>query len=129
MKMSVTIFLLRGALHKFAKAVGYISHTWALAVCTLTWPMGKCHLNLAEKYTIFSEPHKENELPDFLGNNYSVVKGKSHIHNSYVHPVLGFTDRLLPEFKHTLNVRIRLPFNDLDSSRNLLKKVKATYTA
>lgn len=54
-------------------------------------------------------PHKENETPDFVGNNYSVVK--------------GFTDRLLPEFTHTLNVRIRLPFNDADSPRNLLKKV------
>lgn len=54
-------------------------------------------------------PHKESNVPNFCGNNYSVVK--------------GFTDRLVPTFTNTLNVRIRLPFNDDDSPRNLLKKV------
>ncbi|KAI6182114.1 NAD dependent epimerase/dehydratase family protein [Aphelenchoides bicaudatus] len=41
-------------------------------------------------YAADNVPHKENELPNFQGNNYSVVK--------------GFTDRLLPEFKYTLNL-------------------------
>ena len=52
---------------------------------------------------------KESDQPNFKGNKYSVVK--------------GFTDQSLDFFKHTLNARIRLPINDEDSPRNLLRKL------
>uniref|UniRef100_A0A1I7RLL1 Methionine adenosyltransferase 2 subunit beta n=1 Tax=Bursaphelenchus xylophilus TaxID=6326 RepID=A0A1I7RLL1_BURXY len=53
--------------------------------------------------------YREEDLPNFRGNKYGVVK--------------GFTDRLIGSFSHSLNVRIRLPFNDEDSPRNLVKKI------
>lgn len=37
--------------------------------------------------------------------------------------VKGFTDQSLDFFKNTLNARIRLPINDEDSPRNLLRKL------
>lgn len=52
---------------------------------------------------------QESDVPNFIGNKYSVVK--------------GFTDQSLTFFKNTLNARIRLPINNENSSRNLLKKV------
>uniref|UniRef100_A0A914P7I1 Uncharacterized protein n=1 Tax=Panagrolaimus davidi TaxID=227884 RepID=A0A914P7I1_9BILA len=51
----------------------------------------------------------ESDTPTFIGNKYSVVK--------------GFTDQNMNFFKNTLNARIRLPINDEDSPRNLLRKL------
>uniref|UniRef100_A0A7E4W9I4 Epimerase domain-containing protein n=1 Tax=Panagrellus redivivus TaxID=6233 RepID=A0A7E4W9I4_PANRE len=53
--------------------------------------------------------YNEDSLPNFKGNKYSAIK--------------GFTDLTLRSFKHTLNARIRLPINDEDSPRNLLRKL------
>jgi 3,5-epimerase/4-reductase len=55
------------------------------------------------------EGYTESDTPTFIGNKYSVVK--------------GFTDQNMNFFKNTLNARIRLPINDEDSPRNLLRKL------
>lgn len=55
----------------------------------------------------------EEDMPNFFGSSYSVVK--------------GFTDRLFHMdhiFENTLNLRIRMPINeDLSSTRNFITKI------
>jgi 3,5-epimerase/4-reductase len=53
---------------------------------------------------------KENDLPNFFGSSYSVVK--------------GFTDRLMHLFPSSvLNLRIRMPITDENSDRNFITKI------
>ena len=53
---------------------------------------------------------KEEDLPNFFGSSYSVVK--------------GFTDRLMKQYENTaLNLRIRMPITDDDSTRNFITKI------
>lgn len=52
----------------------------------------------------------EEEIPNFFGSSYSVVK--------------GFTDRLLHHM-NVLNVRIRMPVSDDWSARNFIVKIKS----
>ncbi|CAD5205909.1 unnamed protein product [Bursaphelenchus okinawaensis] len=61
------------------------------------------------KYAKDAPYYTESDLPNFVGNKYGVVK--------------GYTDRFIGEFPNSLNARIRLPFNDENSPRNLLKKI------
>lgn len=52
----------------------------------------------------------ENDLPNFFGSSYSIVK--------------GFTDRLMHLFEDSvLNLRIRMPINNEDHPRNFIKKI------
>jgi dTDP-glucose 4,6-dehydratase len=52
----------------------------------------------------------ENDLPNFFGSGYSIVK--------------GFTDRLMHQFdKHVLNLRIRMPIIGEDNHRNFITKI------
>jgi nucleoside-diphosphate-sugar epimerase len=52
----------------------------------------------------------EESLPNFYGSSYSVVK--------------GFTDRLFHEFNDSvLNLRIRMPIDDVNNSRNFITKI------
>lgn len=51
----------------------------------------------------------EDDLPNFYGSSYSVVK--------------GFTDRLLHMYPNVLNVRIRMPIDDKMGSRNFITKI------
>ena len=54
--------------------------------------------------------YNENDLPDFFGSSYSVVK--------------GFTDRLLHNFNDSvLNVRIRMPITADKNPRNFITKI------
>lgn len=50
---------------------------------------------------------KEEDVPNFFGSSYSIVK--------------GFTDRLLKE--KCLNIRIRMPITACDSGRNFINKI------
>lgn len=65
---------------------------------------------------IFSEEepgthlYTEEDLPDFFGSSYSIVK--------------GFTDRIMHLFEdNTLNVRIRMPITADTSPRNFITKI------
>jgi len=53
----------------------------------------------------------ENDLPNFFGSSYSIVK--------------GYTDRLMQTLYNntTLNVRIRMPITDEDNPRNFITKI------
>jgi dTDP-4-dehydrorhamnose reductase len=62
-----------------------------------------------------NDNHKfnENDLPNFFGSSYSIVK--------------GYTDRLMHVFEKLdfpiLNVRIRMPINDENNQRNFISKI------
>lgn len=52
----------------------------------------------------------EKDLPNFTGSSYSVCK--------------GFTDRMIRIYQNNvLNLRIRMPIDNTDSSRNLINKI------
>ncbi|KAH7723485.1 NAD dependent epimerase/dehydratase [Aphelenchoides avenae] len=68
-----------------------------------------CIFSYNEEHAQGGKGYKEEDRPTFVGNKYSVVK--------------GFTDLSLRAFENTLNARIRLPVNDEDSPRNLLRKL------
>jgi dTDP-4-dehydrorhamnose reductase len=51
----------------------------------------------------------EEDVPNFFGSSYSVVK--------------GYTDRLMHLFDNVLNVRIRMPITNLDNPRNFITKI------
>jgi len=51
----------------------------------------------------------EDDEPNFFGSNYSIVK--------------GFTDRMMKNFKNTLNLRIRMPITDEIHHRNFITKI------
>jgi UDP-glucose 4,6-dehydratase len=61
-------------------------------------------------YVYGGAPHTENDVPNFFGSSYSVVK--------------GFTDRLMHHMvDNTLNVRIRMPVSDEWHRRNFITKI------
>ena len=51
----------------------------------------------------------ESDEPNFFGSGYSIVK--------------GFTDRLVQQLPHVLNVRIRMPITDEVHPRNFITKI------
>ena len=59
----------------------------------------------------YNEEYKEENIPDFFGSSYSVVK--------------GFTDRLMKQFDdNVLNVRIRMPItSEKNNVRNFIYKI------
>lgn len=58
----------------------------------------------------FTYSFKEDDLPNFTGSNYSIIK--------------GYTDQLLRFFNNIhLNFRIRLPITDLNEPKNLITKL------
>ena len=58
---------------------------------------------------IGSSAFTEDDPPNFTGSKYSVVK--------------GFTDRLMCNFKNTLNLRIRMPISSHRHPRNFINKI------
>ena len=79
----------------------------------------KIHLTYLGTGCIFSQEstdiqgshgYTENDIPNFFGSSYSVVK--------------GFTDRLMHQFKGSvLNLRIRMPIVNYDNPRNFITKI------
>lgn len=53
--------------------------------------------------------YTEDDIPDFFGSSYSVVK--------------GFTDRLMHHFENVLNVRIRMPIIGENHNKNFITKI------
>lgn len=68
-----------------------------------------CIFKYDDEHPIDGPGYKEEDIGNFIGNSYSVVK--------------GFTDRLLRRFPNTLQCRIRLPVNYDADSRNLVAKL------
>jgi len=56
-----------------------------------------------------NDKFNENDLPNFFGSNYSIVK--------------GFTDRLMHLFDNVLNVRIRMPISNKTEAKNFITKI------
>lgn len=53
--------------------------------------------------------YTENDLPDFFGSSYSIVK--------------GFTDRIMDRMPDCLNLRIRMPITGSVNGRNFITKI------
>jgi 3,5-epimerase/4-reductase len=51
----------------------------------------------------------EDDEPNFFGSSYSIIK--------------GYTDRVMHDYKNTLNLRIRMPIIDQDNPRNFITKI------
>lgn len=63
-----------------------------------------------EEFDLNDTGFNEEDLPNFFGSSYSLVK--------------GFTDRLMHQLDDTvLNLRIRMPIVDEDCPRNFIKKI------
>ncbi|KAJ1370015.1 hypothetical protein KIN20_031648 [Parelaphostrongylus tenuis] len=71
-----------------------------------------CLFKYNDEHPIDGPGYKEEEIGNFIGNSYSVVK--------------GFTDRLLRHFPNTLQCRIRLPVNYDSDCRNLAAKLMSS---
>jgi 3,5-epimerase/4-reductase len=76
----------------------------------------KKHLSYLGTGCIFSRDTRNNDyvyteedVPDFFGSSYSIVK--------------GYTDSLMKQFKHCLNFRIRMPITDDWNSKNFIAKI------
>lgn len=52
---------------------------------------------------------KEDDLPNFFGSSYSIIK--------------GYTDQIMKLFDNVLNVRIRMPINSEENERNFITKI------
>jgi dTDP-4-dehydrorhamnose reductase len=63
------------------------------------------HLNESNE----SNGFKENDVPNFFGSEYSIVK--------------GYTDRLMHLFPNVLNIRIRMPITSENNPRNFITKI------
>ena len=51
----------------------------------------------------------ENDLPNYFGSSYSIVK--------------GFSDRIMKKYKNVLNLRIRMPITSDINNRNFIYKI------
>lgn len=62
-------------------------------------------------YTYTPEKHifTEEDVPNFFGSQYSIVK--------------GYTDQILRQFKNTLQLRIRMPLSKIASHRSFIDKI------
>lgn len=60
-------------------------------------------------YTADKKVFTEDDIPNFFGSSYSMVK--------------GYTDQMLRDFPSTLQLRIRMPISKLVSHRNLIDKL------
>ncbi len=61
------------------------------------------------KYNDNNNGFDEEDLPNFFGSSYSVVK--------------GFTDRMMHLYSNVLNLRIRMPITDSYNPRNFITKI------
>ena len=82
-------------------------------MCHFTYLGTGCIFDYDEEHLIGDEysGFKEDDLPNFFGSSYSIVK--------------GYTDRLMHILndKNVLNIRIRMPITDEVISRNFITKI------
>ena len=72
-----------------------------------------CIFNYENQMDLDMDGFKEDDLPNFIGSSYSTVK--------------GYTDRIMDEFDNVLNLRIRMPINNNQHSRNFITKITTYY--
>ena len=65
-----------------------------------------CLFTYTDNHTIGSEPFTEDDVSNYFGSSYSVVK--------------GYTDRLMQQYPNILNIRMRLPVCYEQNPRNLI---------
>lgn len=70
-----------------------------------------CIFEYDEIHTVTENPFVEDDLPNFKGSSYSVVK--------------GYTDQILHLFPSTLNLRIRMPITSYHHPRNFITKISS----
>jgi nucleoside-diphosphate-sugar epimerase len=76
----------------------------------LTYLGTGCIFNYDDNHVLDNNGFNENDIPNFFGSSYSIVK--------------GFTDRLMHLFdNNVLNLRIRMPITVDLSSRNFITKI------
>ncbi len=61
------------------------------------------------KYDNSNKIFTEEDIPNFFGSSYSIVK--------------GYTDSMMKMYKNVLNLRIRMPITDSPSPRNFITKI------
>ena len=68
-----------------------------------------CLFTYTDDHPIGSPPFTEEDVPNYFGSSYSVIK--------------GYTDRLMHHYGNVLNIRMRLPVSNQQNSRNLVTKL------
>jgi dTDP-glucose 4,6-dehydratase len=70
-----------------------------------------CIFNYDEKHIYEQEENgfTEDDMPNFFGSSYSIVK--------------GFTDRLMKLYDNVLNLRVRMPITEEENERNFITKI------
>jgi dTDP-4-dehydrorhamnose reductase len=79
-----------------------IHYTYLGTGCIFTY-------NLEHPYGKEENGFTENDLPNFFGSSYSVVK--------------GFTDQMMQLYSNVLNLRIRMPITHIKHTRNFITKI------
>ncbi len=79
-----------------------IHYTYLGTGCIFTY-------NLEHPYGKEENGFTENDLPNFFGSSYSVVK--------------GFTDQMMKLYPNVLNLRIRMPITYIKHPRNFITKI------
>jgi 3,5-epimerase/4-reductase len=69
----------------------------------------RCIFNYDSKYTVGGEGIPEEYPANYVGSFYSLTK--------------GMVDKLAPNYKHSLTLRLRMPISDDLSPRNFLTKI------
>lgn len=72
-------------------------------------PAGVAGAALSATAASFHRGFTEEDVPNFFGSNYSIVK--------------GFTDRIFHQIPEVLNIRIRMPITSTDNPRNFISKI------
>jgi 3,5-epimerase/4-reductase len=78
--------------------------------CHLTYLGTGCIFKYEEdKFEEEKDGFREEDLPNFFGSSYSIVK--------------GFTDRIMNISSNVLNLRIRMPITNINHPRNFITKI------
>ena len=81
----------------------------ALTLSRTTPFLLRCIFNYDAKYTVGGAPIPEEYPANYVGSFYSLTK--------------GMVDRLAPNYKHSLTLRLRMPISDDLSPRNFITKI------
>ncbi len=68
-----------------------------------------CLFTYTDEHPLGGDPFTEDDMPNYFGSSYSVVK--------------GYTDRLMHHNNNVLNIRMRLPVSNEQNARNLITKL------
>ena len=75
----------------------------------LTYIGSGCIFKYDDEHSVNGKPFDEEDIPNYFGSSYSVVK--------------GYTDRAMHQYDNVLNVRMRMPISHEKNPRNLITKI------